>query len=190
MKSCDIQVELRKFAFRTTFVLQRCGFRAGAAKMCFVHYFCDECSENSLPKVPPWGPRILFFAKLAVSGTRNFRQPSKNKSENTMQNRCSRDTLGPSTVVPTKQPWNRKRTPKKMMKPKPKRNLPRQDLGAKRRFSAQGFCLAKLQYGRKNTFPFCFSTLLTTHEFYTAKQGPTRRTTKKTIVRVKSCVLT
>ena len=71
------QAGLRKFTLSTTFALKSCDFRAEAAKVYFVYYFCDECSENSPAKVPRWGPRKFFFlAKMAVSGTRNFRQPS------------------------------------------------------------------------------------------------------------------
>ena len=52
-----------------------CG--SAPAKVYFVYYFCDECSANSPANVPRWGPRKFFFlAKMAVSGTRNFRQPS------------------------------------------------------------------------------------------------------------------
>ena len=43
--------------------LKSCDFRAGAAKVYFVYYLCDECSENSPAKVPRWGPRKLFFSR-------------------------------------------------------------------------------------------------------------------------------
>ena len=49
--------------FFATFVLKSCDFEAGAAKVYFVYYFCDECSENSPAKVPRWGPRKLFFSR-------------------------------------------------------------------------------------------------------------------------------
>ena len=52
-----IQAELRKLTSSTTFALKSCDFRAGAAKVCFVYYLCDECSENSPAQVPRWGPR-------------------------------------------------------------------------------------------------------------------------------------
>ena len=55
-----IQAGLRNFAFSTTFVLKSCDFRAGAAKVYFVYYFCDEYSANSPAKVPRWGPRKLI----------------------------------------------------------------------------------------------------------------------------------
>ena len=45
------------------FVLKSCGFRAGAAKVYFVYYLCDECSENSPAKVPRWGPRKLMLSR-------------------------------------------------------------------------------------------------------------------------------
>ena len=58
-----IQAGLRTFTFSTTFALKSCDFRAGAAKVYFVYYLCDECSENSPAKVPRWGPRKLFFSR-------------------------------------------------------------------------------------------------------------------------------
>ena len=58
-----IQAGLRKFTSSTTFALKSCDFRAGAAKVYFVYYFCDECSENSPAKVPRWGPRKLIFSR-------------------------------------------------------------------------------------------------------------------------------
>ena len=58
-----IQAGLRKFTFSTTFALKSCDFRAGAAKVYFVYYVCDECSENSPAKVPRWGPRKLIFSR-------------------------------------------------------------------------------------------------------------------------------
>ena len=59
-----------------TFVLKSCGFRAGAAKVHFVYYFCDECSENSPAKVPRWGPRKLIFF------SRRWRFPEQGISDN------------------------------------------------------------------------------------------------------------
>ena len=62
--------------FFATFVLKSCDFEAGAAKVYFVHYFCDECSENSPAKVPRWGPRKLFFC------SRRWRFPEQGISDN------------------------------------------------------------------------------------------------------------
>ena len=62
--------------FFATFVLKSCDFEAGAAKVYFVHYFCDECSENSPAKVPRWGPRKLFFC------SRRRRFPEQGISDN------------------------------------------------------------------------------------------------------------
>ena len=49
--------------------LKSCDFRTGAAKVYFVYYFCDECSENSPAKV-------FFSREDGGFRNKNFRQPS------------------------------------------------------------------------------------------------------------------
>ena len=58
-----------------TFVLKSCGFRAGAAKVYFVLTFVMNVLKTAPRKFRAGVRKSYFFlAKMAVSGTRNFRQ--------------------------------------------------------------------------------------------------------------------
>ena len=49
--------------FACYFGTERLRISSWAAEVYCVYYLCDECSESSPAKVPPWGPRKLFISR-------------------------------------------------------------------------------------------------------------------------------